>query len=199
MKILAFSDVHMNVDFLQQVIVQSTKADVIVAAGDFANEGGSALCIIEQLVKIERPVVIVSGNHDNLMELTKMCDEFEHIHLLHGSGVNIDGVAFYGLGCEVPRINEENWNEWLGEEAATHMLEDCPDGCVLVTHSPAYGYCDLQIYGANEGSKAILDCVKMKQPQLHLCGHIHNGWGVSSLIGDTPTHNLGPSVNWFEI
>ncbi|PCI87823.1 MAG: serine/threonine protein phosphatase [Hyphomicrobiales bacterium] len=199
MKILAFSDIHMNADFMLEVIAQSAVADVIVAAGDFANKGGSSWHIIEPFTKIRKPVVVVSGNHDNLMELTKLCNEHEHIHLLHGGGVNIDGVDFYGLGCEVPQINQENWNEWLDEEAAARMLEGCPVGCVLVTHSPAYGHCDLQIYGANEGSKAIFDCVKMKQPQLHLCGHIHNGWGVSSFIGNTPTHNLGPSVNWFEI
>lgn len=199
MKILAFSDVHMNVDFMLQVVEQSAQADVIVAAGDFANKGGSSLRVIEQLAKIARPVMLVSGNHDNLLELTKMCDAYEHIHLLHGGGITVDGVDFYGLGCEVPQINQENWNEWLGEESAAHMLENCPNGCVLVTHSPAFGHCDLQIYGANEGSKAILDCVTNKQPKLHLCGHIHNAWGVSSRIGDTPTHNLGPSVNWFEI
>lgn len=199
MKILAFSDVHMNVNFMQQVVERSAGADIIVAAGDFANKGSSSLSIIEPLGKIEQTVVIVSGNHDNLLELTKICNEFEHIHLLHGSGVSIDGVAFYGLGCEVPRVNEENWNEWLDEEAAANMLAGCSVGGVLVTHSPAYGHCDLQIYGANEGSKAVLDCVKIKQPQLHLCGHIHNGWGASSLIGNTPTHNLGPSVNWFKI
>uniref|UniRef100_A0A2A4Z1F7 Serine/threonine protein phosphatase n=1 Tax=OCS116 cluster bacterium TaxID=2030921 RepID=A0A2A4Z1F7_9PROT len=199
MKILAFSDVHMNVGFMQQVVVHSAAADVVVAAGDSANKGGSARLVIELLAKIKKPVVMVSGNHDNLMELTKLCDEVAHIHLLHGSGIHIDGIDFYGLGCEVPRRNEENWNEWLSEEAAARMLGDCPKGGVLISHSPAYGFCDLQIYGANEGSEAILKCVKNKQPKLHLCGHIHNAWGVSSRIGDTPTHNLGPSMNWFEI
>lgn len=199
MKILAFSDVHMNLGFVEQVIVRSTKADVIVAAGDFANKGGSALNVLNQLMKITQPVVVVSGNHDNLMELTKICGESKNIHLLHSSGINIDGVDFYGLGCEVPQINEENWNESLSEEAAAKMLKACPNNSVLVTHSPAYGHCDLQIYGVNEGSRAVLDCIKNKQPKLHLCGHIHNGWGVSSLIGNTPTHNLGPSVNWFVV
>lgn len=199
MKILAFSDVHMNVDFLRQVVDEAETADVVVGAGDFATAGGSASAMIEILAQIEKPVVIVSGNHDNLLELTRLCSGVEHIHLLHGDGVNIDGVEFYGLGCEVPQMNELKWNEWLSEEAAVNMLQACPEKCVLLTHSPAYGHCDLQIYGKNEGSVAILDCVKAKQPKLHLCGHIHNQWGVSSLIGNTPTHNLGPSVNWFEV
>lgn len=199
MKILAFSDVHMNIDFMDEVVAQSASADVVIAAGDFANRGGSAALILEQIAKIEKPVVMVSGNHDNLMELTKLCDGLEHVYLLHGDGICIQGMDFYGLGCEVPRTNQENWNEWLGEDAAERMLEKCPSGAVLVTHSPACGHCDLQIYGANEGSAAVLDCVKNKQPKLHLCGHIHNAWGVSSRIGNTPTHNLGPSVNWFEI
>lgn len=67
MKILAFSDVHMNVNFMQQVVERSAGADIIVAAGDFANKGSSSLSIIEPLGKIEQTVVIVSGNHDNLL------------------------------------------------------------------------------------------------------------------------------------
>ncbi|MGL1922227.1 MAG: metallophosphoesterase family protein [Hyphomicrobiales bacterium] len=199
MKILAFSDAHSNESFLQQIVEQAEFADVVVGAGDFAVKGGSAAHMLKKLADISVPVMIVSGNHDNLFELMRLSENIENINLLHGNGLNIDGVEFYGLGCEVPQRNTENWNEWLSEPAATKMLIDSPKKCVLITHSPAMGHCDLQIYGANEGSDAVLACIENKQPVLHLCGHIHNAWGVSSKIGNTPTHNLGPSVNWFEI
>lgn len=39
MKILAFSDVHMNVDFMQDVVKQSEMADVVIGAGDYASFG----------------------------------------------------------------------------------------------------------------------------------------------------------------
>ncbi|NRA88466.1 MAG: metallophosphoesterase, partial [Rhizobiales bacterium] len=115
------------------------------------------------LSKINKPVLLVSGNHDNLMQIRKLCLQHEHLHLLHGDGIAIDGIDFFGLGCEVPKSNDNDWNEWLSEDAAAKMLKNMPNDCVLISHSPAYGKCDLQIYGAHEGSNAILDCVELKQ------------------------------------
>ena len=64
---------------------------------------------------------------------------------------------------------------------------------VLLTHTPPYGYCDLQKDGAHEGSTAIANAIKKLSPSLCLCGHIHHSWGSIDLFGRTTVHNLGPS------
>ena len=85
------------------------------------------------------------------------------------------------------------------ENDAKTMLVECPYRGVLVTHTPPFGFSDLQSDGSHEGSQAVLDSINEKQPVLHLCGHIHHSWGASSKKGDTLIHNLGPTLNWFEI
>ncbi len=48
---------------------------------------------------------------------------------------------------------------------------------------------------ADAYSKAIEE----KQPQLAVCGHIHEAWGKESKIGPTEVVNLGPSGRYFDL
>ncbi|MFN8141438.1 MAG: hypothetical protein U0R29_03765 [Solirubrobacterales bacterium] len=49
------------------------------------------------------------------------------------------------------------------------------------------------------GSTAILKAIEEKQPQLAVCGHIHEAWGKESKIGPTEVVNLGPSGRYFDL
>ena len=89
--------------------------------------------------------------------------------------------------------------ESLSEDDAADMLQDCPAGGVLITHSPPLGYCDQQEDGTHEGSQVIRDIIKVKRPVLNLCGHIHEAWNTTAMIGQTQVFNLGPTAHWFEI
>ena len=199
MKILAFSDLHRDVAVARMIVEASGNADVLVGAGDFATKGKGAGETIEILKSAKCPTVLVSGNHDRHAELKQMCSRWSDGHLLHGQSIVLDGVAFFGLGSEIPKRNDEHWNEALGEEEAAKMLVDCPHNAVVVTHTPPKGYADLQRNGAHEGSVAILNAIRDKQPILNLCGHIHFSWGAAAQIGDTQIVNLGPTLNWFEV
>jgi uncharacterized protein len=197
MRILAFSDLHRNRDAAQAIVNASREANVVVGAGDFATKGIGLSETIDLLRGIARPAVFVAGNHDNLDELRDACGGRDAIHVLHGEGVIIEGVSFFGLGFEVPARRDEPWNQRLDEAEAGKLLQGCPTGAVLVTHSPPFGVADVQTTGAHDGSRGIREKVEAVKPRLHLCGHIHHAWGTSGVIGECPVHNLGPTVNWF--
>ena len=199
MKILAFSDLHCDVVAAQKIVEESVSAEIVIGAGDFGAKGKEAEAVLETLSKIAVPLIIVSGNHDILADLETICAEWPHVHLLHGSAVEIAGQTFYGLGSEVPPSSDHEWNQTLSEEEAADLLSACPDDAVLVTHSPPYGHCDLQRDGNLEGSRAILNVLETKTIKLNLCGHIHNAWGMVSEVNGCGVFNLGPTVNWFEI
>ena len=69
---------------------------------------------------------------------------------------------------------------------------------ILLTHQPPYKILDKvnskkapKLWqGKNAGSELILDYIKTKQPQFHLCGHIHESSGEKQ-IGRTKVINLG--------
>jgi Icc-related predicted phosphoesterase len=199
LKILAFSDLHRDVKAMQNIMLESELADVLIGAGDFATYGLGTNDTMSILAEAKVPVLIVPGNHDNTKELRTICDKFENMHLLHGDLLTIKGVNFFGLGDEIPHANDAEWNQSLSEDEAADILQHCPAGGVLITHSPPLGYCDQQANGTHEGSQAIRDAIRFKKPVLNLCGHIHEAWNTTAMIDKTQVFNLGPTSHWFEI
>jgi len=197
MRILAFSDLHRNRDAAQAIVDASREADVVVGAGDFATEGVGLRDTIDLLRAVAVPTVLVAGNHDDLDELRDACRGGVAVHVLHGEAATVEGIPFFGLGFEIPGTREEPWNQRMSELEATELLLACPQGAILVTHSPPLGVADVQTNGIHQGSRSIGDAVFSTKARLHLCGHIHHAWGTSGTIGECRVHNLGPRVNWF--
>jgi len=198
-KILAFSDLHRDVQATRKIVAASTDADIIVGAGDFATRGQGTAEIIHILQSANKPTVLVSGNHDNLEELRGLCSGWINGYLLHGQSVTIKDITFFGLGGEIPKRNSAEWNFSVNDEEASKALANCPHRSVLVTHIPPYGYADLQRDGSHDGSKVITTAIERQQPAFNFCGHIHSAWGTSEKSGVTEIHNLGPVANWFEL
>jgi Icc-related predicted phosphoesterase len=199
MRILAFSDLHRDAAVARAILDAAREADVVVGAGDFATRGLGLAETIDILRALAVPTVFLAGNHDALPALREACRANDAIHVLHGEGTVIGDVPFFGLGFEVPARRDEPWNQRLEDAEAALLLKDCPHGAVLVTHSPPLGVADVQTTGAHEGSRAIREVVETTAPRLHLCGHIHHAWGTSGAIGHCEVHNLGPSLNWFDV
>ena len=198
MKILAFSDLHRNCEMAREIAQASSEADIVIGAGDFGTQGEGTADTIEILRDITVPIIIVPGNHDDLDELRALCLDWQNAHFLHGESVSLGGLSFFGLGCEIPKRSDAQWNRHLGEDDAASLLSACTEGAVLITHTPPLGHCDLQKDGSHEGSVSIRDAIGLCKVRLHLCGHIHYSWGATTVFDGCKIQNLGPTVNWFD-
>ena len=198
MKLLAFSDLHRDLDGARSLTERSGEYDVVIAAGDFANQHNGLEEMIEALSAIETPTILVPGNNETEGALREACDGWDAATVLHGESATIEGVEFFGLGAGIP-TTPWDWSFDLTEDEATDRLAGCGDGAVLVVHSPPHGHCDRSSGGEHLGSHAILDAIARKQPPLAVCGHIHEAWGERSRIGPTEIANLGPGGAEFEI
>lgn len=199
MKLLTFSDLHRDVDAAQTIVDASANADVVIGAGDFATRDLGMSDTIDVLLQCKAPLIIVHGNHDDPSELAQMCSNTRGVHYLHGQTLEIGGVVFFGFGGDTHADGAESINRSISETQATRGLSSCPDGAVLITHTPPFGAADLYKDGTHGGSTAVRDAVSQKQPQLAVCGHIHNAWGTEGVIGATKIRNLGPAPVWFDI
>jgi uncharacterized protein len=197
-KLLAFSDLHRDLGQAAALVEMSAEADVVIGAGDFASIHEGLGETIGALASIETPTLLVPGNNETEDALREAASAWRAATVLHGSGTTIEGVEFYGLGAGIP-VTPWEWSFDLDDRAATEMLSACPEGAVLVLHSPPQGHCDSNGGGDHFGSPAILREIEAKRPRLAVCGHIHESWGCQSRIGDTPIHNLGPSGTWLEL
>ena len=198
MKLLAFSDLHRDLDQAASLVERSAEADVVIAAGDFASVHEGLDEAIDVLKPIAVPTVLVPGNNETEDALRSACEGWEAATVLHGQGTEIDGTSFYGLGAGIP-ITPWDWSFDLDEDEAAGKLADCPEDAVLVVHSPPKGHCDQSSAGDHLGSQAILEAIEVKQPQLAVCGHIHESWGAEDKIGPTRVMNLGPSGTAIEL
>jgi Icc-related predicted phosphoesterase len=197
-KLLAFSDLHRDLGQAATLVEMSVDADVVIGAGDFASIHEGLEETIAALAAIETPTVLVPGNNETVDALRGVAAGWTAATVLHGEGMTIDGTEFFGLGAGIP-VTPWEWSFDLDDEAARAMLEPCPDGAVLVLHSPPRGHCDGGGDGSHFGSPALLAAIEAKQPVLAVCGHIHEAWGCASEIGTTPLRNLGPTGTWIEI
>lgn len=189
MRLLAFSDLHRDLDQAGRLAELSRGADVVIAAGDFASVHEGLEETIGALRPIEAPTLLVPGNNETEDALREATAGWPAATVLHGEGTDIDGATFFGLGAGVP-VTPWDWSFDLTEQEAEAKLAGCPDGAVLVLHSPPKGYVDG--HAEHLGSEAILKAIEDRRPPLAVCGHVHECWGEEAAVGDTRVINLGP-------
>lgn len=192
MRILAFSDLHRDETAARRMVELCRQADIVVGAGDYATVRRGLQPMIEILSAIDRPTALVCGNSEDDRELREACRDWSAAHVLHGDGVEIDGVPFFGLGGAVPITPFGAWSYDLSEEEAEALLSNCPIGCVLISHSPPKGLVDVSSTGVSLGSLAVLRTIESKEPRLVICGHIHESSGRKVAHGETVVVNAGP-------
>jgi uncharacterized protein len=190
---LCFSDVHRDTRQARKLAEMAADADAVVAAGDFASVHQGLEALIDMLVVIETPTVLVPGNNETEEALRAACEGWKAATVLHGEATEIDGVSFYGLGGGVP-TTPWDWSFDLTEEEAGEKLAACPEGAVLVVHSPPKGHLDSGL-----GSEAILRTIEEKRPPVAICGHIHQCAGQEAEIGTTRVLNVGPSGTFVDL
>jgi Icc-related predicted phosphoesterase len=194
-RLLAFSDVHRDDRRARTLADMAAEADVVVAAGDFADLHIGLDKLIDMLVVIETPTVLVPGNNETEEALREACQGWKAATVLHGEGTKIEGVDFYGLGGGVP-TTPWDWSFDLTEDEAEAKLAGAPEGGVLVVHSPPKGHLD----GPRElGSEAILQAIEAKRPAVAICGHVHEDAGKEDRIGPTRLYNAGPAGTFIDV
>lgn len=198
MKILAFSDLHRDLDSAERLVEQSADADLVIGAGDFANMHEGLEEILAPLRRITTSTLLVPGNNETEEALREAASEWESAEVLHGEATDIAGITFFGLGGGIP-LTPWEWSYDLADEEAAELMEACPAGAVLVLHSPPKDACDTSSDGTSLGSPALRTAIEEKQPALAVCGHIHEAWGARETIGATPVANLGPRGAFFDL
>lgn len=198
MRLLAFSDLHTDRDRAKGLVDAAGEADVVIGAGDFASVHRGLEEMISVLSAIEAPALLVPGNNETDEALREASTAWTSATVLHGEAAELDGIAFFGLGAGVP-ITPWDWSFDLSDADAAELLAACPEGGVLISHSPPRGHADVSGAGEHLGSGAVLEAIEAKRPRLCLCGHIHESWGRESSVGPTRIVNLGPEGTWFEL
>ena len=168
MKILHLSDTH----GCHHRLLDLPKADVEVHSVDFCMVGSEqeAIDFLNWFCDLPyRHKIFICGNHDDCLYGADINGLDSNVHYLCNSGIEIDGVNFYG----VPMFMGDCVTDRLSHNYA--RIQANTD--ILVTHSPAYGILDFDD-NINYGSEEILTKLSELHLKAHLFGHIHAQHGV---------------------
>lgn len=179
MKICIISDTHNKHKHLGQL----PDADVIIHAGDFTSIGQSHEIVnfMQWYSKLSyKHKIIIAGNHDWLFEthhLLAIEKVPENVNYLEDSGIEIEGIHFWGTPVSKPF---NNWAFNRPEETLAKHWAAIPDNTdVLITHNPPYMIGDLVPWDMkHHGSPSLYkEVVERIKPKIHIFGHIHEGYG----------------------
>lgn len=199
MRLLVFSDLHLSEQYSQHIVEMSEEADVVIGAGDYCSLRRNLDKVINWLNVIVKPTILVPGNSESYEELEEACQGWTSAHVLHGNGMELDGISFFGIGGGIPITPFGSWSYDFSEEEAENLGADCPDHAVLISHSPPKGVLDRSSIGLHLGSKTIRKIIEIKSPRLVVCGHIHESGGKTEHIGHTTVINAGPKGMMYDL
>lgn len=195
MNIIAFGDIHQKISRLNLISDEIAGADAVIITGDLTQYGGvgEARGIIEELQALNPHIFAQAGNLDH----PEVEGYLAGLGIsIHGRGYRVGDVGIFGCGGGNP--SPFNTPNELGEEEigatikrAYDELKDCPFK-IMVPHAPPYNTkVDLSDSGLHVGSKEIRAFIEEYQPDLCLCGHIHEATGEDNM-GKTHVINAGP-------
>ena len=181
MRLLAVSDEECDSLWSGHVKDIVGDVDVIVSCGDLRNEYLEFL-----LTMINAPLLYVFGNHDESGPEGGIC--------IDGKVCEVEGVRFFGLGGSMRyRPGRNMYSE--GEMRLRYFralprifLKGGID--VLVTHSPARGFGDLDDL-AHRGFETFNEIIRKHRPKYMLHGHVHSSYGR---IKKEHTHYAGTKI-----
>ncbi len=196
LKLIAFTDIHGSFERVDRIISAARDVNGIIIGGDLTTygtpeEGEKAIRMFQNS---GLPVFAVAGNLDS--------PDFDRKHEDLGVSINAKGrllgeTGIFGVSAspftpmhtpyeiseeEISRRAEQGWND---VSAARWTI--------FVPHAPPRGTkLDRITLGMHVGSTAVRAFIEEHQPDVVVCGHIHEARGVDA-IGKTKIVNCGPA------
>lgn len=199
MNLLCLSDLHGDESALRRIIAEVESVDMVALAGDLTHFGtpNQAEHLIKAASDAGCPVLAVAGNCDSAL-IDQRLSELEVSPVQHG--IRIHDAGFYGLSAMPPwtghmyELTEPEIAQVLqqGHEA----IADAPRR-ILIAHPPPRDCAlDRTRLGCHVGSRSLRDHIEQCQPDVVICGHIHEARGADT-IGPTHVVNCGPAFKGF--
>lgn len=186
MKFVAISDTH-----CRHLNLKLPKGDVLLHAGDISYKGqkNEIADFLQWFSKLPyKHKIFIAGNHDFYFEKEKTVQIQslipEGITYLNDDEIIIDGVKIWGSPV-TPWFFNWAFNRRRGKEISRHWQKIPDDTDIILTHGPVNGILDSVVNNTNAGCMDLLQTVEKIKPKVHVCGHIHEGYGVIKKNGTT--------------
>jgi hypothetical protein len=202
-KILVFTDMHGNrraVDIAKRML-EKDKHHMVVFLGDISEKNGDLDSNIADLTYLVNSL----GDLADIYVIFGNCDSPELNGELEDKGINLHNnvlykgrttIAGWGGSHPTPFNTPCEMSEEEIEEGLANLLDSAAEKgaeqLILLTHEPPAKTNADKIESGHVGSDAIRKIVEKYQPNVHVCGHIHEAKS-EDYIDSTRVINVGPS------
>lgn len=187
MRITVISDTHTRHGLIPMEDLPG--GDLLLHAGDIMNSGYNKndihdFCTWFNSLNQYEDKVFIAGNHDRMfenhpLEANTIVNNYGGIIYLQDDDLDVDGVKIYGSPWQ-PWFYDWAFNLPRNQFGLAGKWEAIPDNTdILVTHGPAFGTLDT-VEGRrhnNLGCELLAERIERLKPKIHICGHIHSGYG----------------------
>lgn len=183
--------------------------DILIHAGDIMNSGYNKNDIFDFLHWYDSipgydKKIFIAGNHDRMFEnhpeeVKQWLSKFPNIIYLQDESYEIydletdKSIKIYGSPWQ-PEFFSWAFNLPRNSLQLSGKWEAIPDDTdILITHGPAWGSVDT-VAGRpwdNLGCELLAERIQRFRPKIHVCGHIHSGYGIETIDG---IHYINASV-----
>ena len=198
LKILAASDLHGDSRKVKKLaeLAYKKNVDLVVLAGDITQFDIDATNMIGPFLSKGKRVLFVPGNHDSPATAEFLSEKYKITNLQFYSFKH-EGVGFFGCGGANVGPNELTEKEMLQYLKKGFAGVKDAEKKIMVTHlHPAGSNIEKMSFPGGEG---IRRAIEEFQPDIHICGHIHEAEGVKETIGRTQVFCVGPKGKIIEV
>lgn len=163
--------------------------DILIHAGDIMNSGYNKNDILDFCTWFHSldqydTKIFIAGNHDRMFEnhpegVEELTNIFLDIDYLQDADLDVDGVKIYGSPWQ-PEFYSWAFNLPKNGIEIAGKWEAIPNNTdILITHGPAFGTLDTVVGRPwdNLGCELLAQRIEVIKPKIHICGHIHSGYG----------------------
>ncbi|MBI2147185.1 metallophosphoesterase [Candidatus Woesearchaeota archaeon] len=201
LKILAVSDTHHDTRIIRELAEKAEKenVDLVILCGDFTHFSTDPENKIGPFLARGKKVFFIPGNHED----DAICDFFSeayNVMNLHGKSIVYNDVGIFASGKAYavgPNTITEDETFRLLQESHDHIKHLAKK--VMVTHNHPAGTAMASLSRIVHGSSAVRKAVEKFQPDVLLCGHVHEADGIEEVIGKTRVINVAKSGKIIEI
>jgi Icc-related predicted phosphoesterase len=200
--------------------------DTIIIAGDMTNFGFKERSEITALRRYLREtqeyckrLLYIAGNHDIQLEDINLVDKYKLLENEHfftknitSKVLNLDDILYVGMSMspcyDIPKL-ATTWDNMTANESYENAYYEQFNykseaaKTVYISHCPPYSELSPMNRGAyagvNIGSKALLSLIEARQPDVVICGHVHENAGKEIKIGKTTVYNVATTYKFITI
>ncbi|MBI4018504.1 MAG: metallophosphoesterase [Candidatus Aenigmarchaeota archaeon] len=199
LKILAASDIHEDTKAVKRLAEKAEKYEVelVVLAGDLTYFDNDWHGMIGPFLEKKKYVFFVAGNHDSIATAGLLAEKYKINNLQDRSAV-INDVGFFGCGGGNVGVNVLSDREIFDTLKRGFKKVGEAGKKIMVTHMhPARSV--IEKISEFPGSAGVRKAKEELEPDIHLCGHIHETEGLEEKIGKTRVISLGKQGRVLEL